>query len=105
MPITSGRSKLSVKRPHCSDGGRIGWETLKSNDPEAETKRAGVIHTSPSIGIPWRDYAGAVALPGLTSAPAPPEGSLAGGTLPLLFGERGGGPALMSLIWSASMGF
>lgn len=53
-------------------------------------------HTSPSTMLPG-DYAGAVALPGLTSEPDPPDdGSPAAGGV--LFGERGGRPSMMSLI-------
>jgi hypothetical protein len=61
------------------------------------TKRAGVIDTGPCTQMA-STQAGAVALPGLTSAPGllPPEGASPGDGV--LFGERGGRPAMMSLI-------
>jgi hypothetical protein len=60
-------------------------------------KRAGVKHTGPYFLL-VAYQAGAVALPGLTSVPGlpPDEASLADGGE--LFGERGGRPAMMSLI-------
>lgn len=53
-------------------------------------------HTGPQLNANFA-YAGAVALPDLTSPVLPPDdgASLAGGAL---FGERGGRPAMMSLI-------
>ncbi|GAB7535039.1 hypothetical protein BGC_12530 [Burkholderia sp. 3C] len=47
MPITSGRSNVKVKRPHCKGGGAMEAVSVNTKNPEAETKRAGVNHTGP----------------------------------------------------------
>jgi hypothetical protein len=61
--------------------------------------KTGRCENTPARKTPLTDHqvAGAVALPGFTSVPGllPPDASVGDGEL---FGERGGRPAMMSLI-------